>query len=211
MRPGKNRTVTVAVALAATAFALTACDSSDPAAPPAAPASAGQGSAQAAAAPEAARVGAAGSGCELPVTFGVAQSYRPKRVAVAADDPLAELARKGPLTMVCEIDAKPAGNLGFLRVYTGGKGELRTTLEAFIGTRALESQFTEARIGGLPGLEAVYRVKSSLDDEIEPERAFVVQTAQGTVAVALDSLGDGEHAAILPAYLLARDTLKPVD
>ncbi len=141
------------------------------------------------------------------MTLGVADSWKPKAVSFAADDPFAELARRGPLTMACEIDAKPAGNIGFLRVWTGAGQDLRPALQAFIGTDVVSPQFTDVTIGGKPGVEVVYQSKSQLDDELEKERAFAVPTAEGMVAVVLDSFDDTEHEEMLPAYELAKSTL----
>jgi hypothetical protein len=45
-------------------------------------------------------IGAAGSACELPVTFDLAKSWK----AEAVEAPLSQ----GPVTLACEIDAKPA-------------------------------------------------------------------------------------------------------
>ncbi|BCY12999.1 lipoprotein [Actinoplanes sp. L3-i22] len=183
------------------ALALTGCDTDDKHTPdPAAPSA----PAVAAAGP---RVGATGSGCALPVTFGLVTDWKPKQVTVTAGDPLAELAKKGPFTMACEIDAKPAGNLGFLRVWTGAPAGLRPSLEAFIGTKAEQSEFTELRVGDQPALEVDYRQKSELDDSLEPERAFVVDTGKGLVLISLDSFDGDEHQAMLPAYELARTSL----
>lgn len=205
-RTNGNRTRSGAasvVALATATLMLTACERAEVTPTPAESSTA----AQAAAAPEAARVGAAGSGCEMPVTFGIAAAWQPKAVTVAPGDPLAELARQGPVTMVCEIDAKPAGNIGFLRVYTGDAGELRPILEAFIGADAREPVFTEVRVGDRAGLEVVYQTKSELDDALERERAFAVATARGVVVVSLDSMDSAEHEAMLPAYELAKRSL----
>ena len=160
-----------------------------------------------AAAPAAARVGAAASGCKLPVSFAIAESYKAKAVRVDADDPLAALTRRGPLTMACEIDAKPAGAIGFLRVWTGTGDDLRAGLTAFLGKGAQAAVFTERRIGDRPALEVVYQQKSELEETVEPERAFAVRTARGLVAVSLDSLDGDEHEDILPAYELAKATL----
>ncbi len=145
--------------------------------------------------------------CDLPVSFGLAESWKPKPVTIEADDPLAELARRGPLTMACEIDAKPAGNIGFLRVWTGATGDLRTVLTGFIGSAAQEPVFAELPIGGRPGLEVTYRQKSQLDDALDPEKAFIVTTGQGVAVVSLDSLDSEEHKAMLPAYELAKSSL----
>jgi hypothetical protein len=181
---------------------VTACESAgDPAPPTAASGAAKPG------APEVARIGAAGSACDMPVTFGLAASWKPKAVTITPDDPLADLARKGPLTMVCEIDAKPSGAIGFLRVWTGDKAELRSTLQAFIGTGAREPAFTDLRINDRPAVEVVYQEKSQADDELEQERAFAVETTSGVAAVSLDSFDSEEHKAMLPAYELAKASL----
>lgn len=180
--------------LAATALLLTACESAGAEQPSAAQSPAQQ---------PAPRVGE----CDMPVTFRLAESWTPKPVRVEPDDPLAELTRRGPLTMVCEIDAKPAGNIGFLRVWTGAKGEPRASLTAFIGKDAREPVFTELRVGDRPAVEVVYQQKSQLDDEVEQERAFVVMTGQGLAAVSLDSFDSEEHEEMLPAYELAKSSL----
>jgi len=157
---------------------------------------------------EAGRVGTAASGCALPVTFGLAEDWKPKAVTIAGDELLAELAQQGPLTMACEIDAKPAGLIGFLRVWTGKSGDPRANLTAFIGKDALKPAFTELQIGGRPAVEVVYEKKSQLDDAIEPEQAFVVETGQGLLAVSMDSFDSGEHKDMLPAYELAKSSLE---
>ncbi|WP_197701764.1 lipoprotein [Micromonospora echinospora] len=204
-----GRTVSV-VALVAATLALTGCGQDDAADPKAAPGTTAQ-STNPPAVPEGARVGAPGSACDMPVTFALAESWKPKAVTVAPDNPLAELARRGPLTMVCEIDAKPAGNIGFLRVWTGEGDRLRPSLEAFIGADAHEPTYTELRVGDRPALEVAYQEKSQLDDTMEPERVFAVQTPQGIVAVSLDSFGSDEHTAMLPAYELAKSSLRHRD
>ncbi|WP_306205155.1 lipoprotein [Actinoplanes sp. RD1] len=182
---------------AAALLTLAACSDSSPGAAPA----------PSTAPPPAATVGAPGSACELPVTLGLAESWKPKAVELAADDPLAELARRGPLTMACEIDAKPAGNIGFLRVWTGAGQDPRAALQAFLGTDAVSPAFTDVTIGGKPAVEVVYQSRSRLDDELEKERAFAVPTAEGLVAVVLDSFDDVEHEQMIPAYELAKSTL----
>jgi hypothetical protein len=70
-------------------------------------------------APGVGKLGAAGTPCALPVSFELAQSWKAKPVADdAADFPLGQ---QGGLALKCEVDAKPAGHLGFLRVWAGGK------------------------------------------------------------------------------------------
>ncbi|GIF06606.1 lipoprotein [Actinoplanes siamensis] len=163
--------------------------------------------AQAPAAADGPRVGAAGSGCELPVTFGLTAGWKPKQVTVEDGDPLAALAKKGPFTMACEIDAKPAGNIGFLRVWTGAGADLEAGLSGFAGAGAQQAKFTETQVGGKPALEVEYQQKSELDDSLEQERAFAVDTGRGLVVVSLDGLDNEEQKEMLPAYELARTSL----
>ncbi|GAB7051105.1 hypothetical protein JCM9534A_62310 [Catenuloplanes indicus JCM 9534] len=144
----------------------------------------------------------------MPVSFGIAASWTPKAVDTAALGPdLAAALGKGGMVPVCEIDAKPAGNIGFIRVYTGEHGDLRATLTSFAGEGAQAPAFTELRIGGKPAVEITYTSTSELDGTVEKEVAFAVETSRGVVAVALDSFDDEEHAAMLPAYELAKSTL----
>ncbi|WP_127502055.1 lipoprotein [Actinoplanes solisilvae] len=193
MRP---RHVFVA-ALVAASLTLGACSTAEPDTQPGP--SKGPG-----AATEAAKVS---SGCPLPVEFGIAESWKPKAVQVEDADLLAELARRGPLTMACEIDAKPAGNLGFLRVWTGAKADLRTSLTAFIGKKAEEPVFTEVKIADHAAVEVSYREKATPEDPAELEKAFIVETGKGVAVVSLDSLDSEEHAEMLPAYELAKTSL----
>jgi hypothetical protein len=196
------RAASLVAILAASALLIVACEHAGEADPPVV-----AGASEQPAAPEAARIGAAGSACDLPVTFGIAASWRPKAVALASDEPLAELGRRYPLTLVCEIDAKPAGSIGFLRVWTGGRGPLRASLAAFIGTDAIEPVFTELRVGGRLAVEVVYQQKSELDDAMDQERAFLVETTTGIAAISLDSFDNDEHTSMLPAYQLAKSGL----
>ncbi|NUO43433.1 MAG: hypothetical protein HOV82_15530, partial [Streptomyces sp.] len=68
------------------------------------------------------RVGAAGSACLLPVGFDLAAEWKADAIdgsaadaeadgggAAEVDEDMASLLRQGPVTLVCEIDAKPAG------------------------------------------------------------------------------------------------------
>ncbi|MDP9794807.1 hypothetical protein J2S43_003319 [Catenuloplanes nepalensis] len=175
------------------------------------PAPSGSSSASSAAVPgvaEAARVGAADSGCALPVSFGIAASWTPKAVDLSGlDAETAAALGKGGMVPACEIDAKPAGNIGFIRVYTGEHGDLRATLTSFAGADAQAPAFTELQIGGVPAAEITYTSKSALDGTVEQEAAFAVDTPKGVVVVALDSFDDEEHAAMLPAYELAKSSL----
>ncbi|MDH6565765.1 hypothetical protein M2160_000786 [Streptomyces sp. SAI-117] len=148
-------------------------------------------------------IGAAGSACELPVAFDTAKSWR----AEAVEAPLSQ----GPVTLACEIDAKPAGSIGFLRVWAGkaGDADARTVLEAFVAAEDGVSgeKYGAFTSGGLSGVEVEYLYASELLEETKKESAFAVTTADGPVVVHLGGLDTDEHEKMLPAYELARRTL----
>ena len=171
-------------------------------------------------------IGASGSACELPVTFDIAKEWKAEAVDAGAasdkassdgtDDLGSEVAdallHQGPVTAACEVDAKPAGHIGFLRVWTGkpGNDDARTVLEAFVAAEGSTSKakYQDFKAGGLKGVEVQYLYTSELLDETKPERALAVTTARGPVVVHLGGLDTGEHRAMLPAYELAKRTLR---
>ncbi|MGW0855994.1 lipoprotein [Streptomyces sp. NPDC002690] len=159
-----------------------------------------------------ARIGAAGTACELPVTFDLAAGWKPAAVDVAAAPELAALAKQGPMTMVCEIDAKPAGNVGYLRVWQGEKSSAspREQLKAFVTAEegASDITYTDTEAGPVAGVEAAYTVTVEALDETKKERAFLVPTAKGPVVVHLGGLDTEEHEQMLPAYELAKSSLR---
>lgn len=114
--------------------------------------------------------------------------------------------------MVCEIDAKPAGNIGYLRVWQGEKSGRtpRQVLEAFIADEdgAGKITYTGTGAGDMPATEADYTVSSELLDEPKKERAFAVSTPDGPVVVHLGGLDSREHEAMLPAYELAKKSVR---
>ncbi|WP_460072092.1 lipoprotein [Streptomyces sp. YKOK-I1] len=165
-----------------------------------------------------ASVGAAGSACELPVTFDVAKSWKPKAVDAEAElagvsEDLADLAdaflRQGPVTMACEIDAKPAGNIGFLRVWTGEPGDAgaRAVLEDFVAAEkgAAREEYRTFETGGLSATEVEYSTPGS--GALRTSHALAVVTPDGPVVLHLGGLDDEEHEEMLPAYELAKTTL----
>ncbi|MEU9324645.1 lipoprotein [Streptomyces canus] len=149
-------------------------------------------------------IGAAGSACELPVTFDIAKSWK----AEAVEAPLSQ----GPVSLACEIDAKPAGNIGFLRVWAGksGDADTRAVLEAFIAAEdgVTKEKYGTFTAGGVSGVEVEYLYSSELLGESKKESAFAVTTADGPVVVHLGGLDTEEHEEMLPAYELARRTLR---
>ncbi|MGA5299958.1 lipoprotein [Nucisporomicrobium flavum] len=154
-------------------------------------------------------VGAKGSACELPVTFPVAPKWKPKAVQVDDGDPLAELARKGSLRMVCEIDAKPAGHLGFLRVWSDPKGgDPKAALRSLIkGEKTRTVSYTPFTAGGQDAVEVSYEQYQELLEEHVKRRAFAVRTPAGAIVVELGTLDSEEFEGMLPAYERAKTGL----
>ncbi|MBV7698314.1 lipoprotein [Streptomyces sp. TRM70350] len=161
-------------------------------------------------------IGAAGSACELPVTFDIAAKWEAESVAGASEDMPEEVAdmvwRQGPLTAACEVDAKPAGHIGFLRVWTGepGNTDARAVLEEFLAAEKGVSgeKYRPFEAGDLAGAEVGYLYESELTDEPKAERALAVTTPDGPVVLHLGGLDTAEHEAMLPAYELAKRTLR---
>ncbi|WP_424216426.1 lipoprotein (plasmid) [Streptomyces sp. BI20] len=176
----------------------------------------------AAGAPAGVTVGGKGGACPLPVSFSAAKDWSPKAVSLeskpGADADIAaalkELATRGPLTLRCEVDAKPAGNIGFLRVWAADKpGTARAALDAFLAGEKVKGtpKITEAaaKPGVTPaGSLAVFETESL--DETKPVRAFAGTAADGTpYLLELGGMDADEHKAMLPALDLALATLKP--
>ncbi|MER5385971.1 lipoprotein [Streptomyces sp. NPDC002688] len=176
-------------------------------------------------------LGPASSACELPVRFDTAEDWKPKAVAAASQDTsttgsdssgspedglagdLADaLLRQGPVSLVCEIDAKPAGNIGYLRVWTGkpGSDDAEAVLKAFVAAEhgASKATYRTFEAGGLSGAEVEYVYTSELLDDAKKECALAVVTDDGPVVVHLGGLDTAEHTEMLPAYRLAKQTLR---
>ncbi|MGW8488176.1 lipoprotein [Streptomyces sp. NPDC055886] len=158
------------------------------------------------------RLGGAGSACELPVTFDLAARWKPKPIELEPDSVLADLAEQGTVKMVCEIDAKPTGNIGFLRVWRGEASDEdpQAVLKAFVADdpQAGKAAYSQGKAGALAAAEVAYTGHSALLDEPKKERAFAVSTPEGPVLVHLGGMDTEEHTAMLPAYELAKKSLK---
>jgi hypothetical protein len=167
-------------------------------------------------------IGADGSACELPVTFDIAEFWKAEAIDSASQegdtgdeltDELADaLLHQGPVTMACEVDAKPAGKIGFLRVWTGkpGNADARAVLEEFVTAEsgASGATYRTFKAGELTGAEAEYVTTSEVLEETKKERALAVTTPDGPVVLHLGGMDTEEHEAMLPAYELAKSTLK---
>ncbi|MFC7534784.1 lipoprotein [Actinoplanes sp. GCM10030250] len=166
------------------------------------------------------RVGPAGSACELPISFDLVALWKPSAVDLAKQGELAELYRIGPFEVVCEIDAKPAGEVGFLRVHLapGLKGTPRSHLEKFVESESPEArkngnselkkaEYKEVTIGGEAAAEVTYEVYNKVLEHESKYSAFALNTAKGAVVVKLAPFGADEYANVLPAYELAKSSL----
>ncbi|WP_251096134.1 lipoprotein [Streptomyces sp. Caat 7-52] len=171
-------------------------------------------------------IGPAGSACELPVRFDIARHWKAKSIdarkelseSAKGEDgdlngALAEaLLRQGPVTTACEVDAKPAGNIGFLRVWTGkpGDADAGSVLRGFV---AAEDNVSKPRYrsfktgGGLAAVEVEYLYTSKILEETKKESAFAVSTPDGPVVLHLGGMDTEEHEEMRPAYDLAKQTL----
>ncbi|MCX5335568.1 MULTISPECIES: lipoprotein [unclassified Streptomyces] len=177
-------------------------------------------------------IGAAGSACELPVSFDLAKDWEAEAIDSAAaqdkasptdsdglEDEISEevldsILRQGPVAAACEVDAKPAGYIGFLRIWTGepGDDDARTVLEEFVAAEdgARKAKYTSFESGDVAGVEVEYVVTSELLDETKKESAFAVTTPDGPVVVHLGGMDTEEHEKMTPAFELAKKTLQKV-
>lgn len=112
--------------------------------------------------------------------------------------------------MRCEIDAKPAGNIGFLRVWTVDDDTVppRQALEEFLadyGTLT-EVQYRDTKAGSISAIEASFLRKDELDDEATRGAALMVETPLGAVLLTLGGFDNDEVEEMMPAYQLAKQT-----
>jgi hypothetical protein len=154
------------------------------------------------------RVGAAGSPCELPVSFQLGDQWQAESVD-AEGGPLEDLARVGSLTMACEIKGRSAGYIAFLRVWIGpsSAGGPRQALAEYLGNEQGEKpMWSDLTLGGAPATEVVYSQHNELLDEVRTKRAFAVKTPTGVAVVTLDGL-EAQEDAVVAAFELAKKTL----
>jgi hypothetical protein len=145
--------------------------------------------------PAAAAGGRSAPACDLPVTFDIAAKWVPKPVSAEVAE-----AFGGPDRVACEVDAKPAGVLGFVRVYLATQADPRAALQAR-ATGSTDERFRQITTAAGAGWEIGYRAEETLG------RAFAVAAGTGTVVVEWRGVDEDEHRAGLPAYVLARTSL----
>jgi Uncharacterised lipoprotein len=155
------------------------------------------------------KVGGSDTPCKLPVSFDVAAKWKAKQVTAAEEG--GALTNQGSFTMACEIDAKPAGNLGFLRVWTSKKpAPARTALDEFLAAdrNITVPEVRDVIVAGTPAAEVTYVRDNPVADIKKRERVLIVPTPTGAALLHLGGLDDEEHDQMLPAYVLAKQTMK---
>lgn len=68
--------------------------------------------------------------------------------------------------------------------------------------------YTDIEAGTLPATEVGYTISSELLDGPQKKRAFAVSTPRGPVVVHLGGLDSAEYEEMLPAYELAKRTVR---
>ncbi|WP_129669734.1 lipoprotein [Phytoactinopolyspora endophytica] len=141
--------------------------------------------------------------CDVPITFDIADAWTAESVLADLDF------EQGGLMPVCEIDAKPAGWLGYIRVWSGPAEDAEQALEEFLADGAGEVEEPESRqieIAGVDGVETAYVRFLPAVDERKRERAFAVSTGDEVAVVTVSGFDTEEYEGMLPAYILARET-----
>ncbi|WP_052745083.1 lipoprotein [Micromonospora sp. HK10] len=140
------------------------------------------------------------SACPMELLISAPAKWRAKAVKNGRD------AAIGGAVPVCEIDAKPAGHLGFLRVWKADTpGNQQEVLDRFLDAygEVTDRQYRRTKAGPLDALETTYVAESGTH-----ERAILVSTIWGRFLLTLGGPDDAEHQAMLPAYQLAKQTAK---
>ncbi|MGA5077499.1 lipoprotein [Streptomyces griseoincarnatus] len=162
-----------------------------------------------AAVPAATTVGGSNSACRLPVIFDIAESWVPEAVDT---DEWGSPPVQGTVSLVCEIDAKPAGRAGFLRVWTSEETKLdsRGILDGYMAEEVGvdEPAYRETKAGAFPAAEVTYLKPGAAEAETKRERALAVKLPRGSLVLHLGGLDTREHENMLPAYVLAKNTMR---
>ncbi|SDC62905.1 lipoprotein [Actinokineospora iranica] len=145
----------------------------------------------------AARVGTP-QACPMPFAFDVSGGWTPR------PNPPAE-PRDG-LEAACDLVADPA----YLRVWIGTEAgsSPRGALERFLQGEGeiTEPHFRDTQIGKGSGVEVTYEKPGD-----QRGRAFAVATPLRTIVVEVGAENPADYAKALPGYLLAKDSLTPIE
>ncbi|MEU6074748.1 lipoprotein [Micromonospora sp. NPDC047074] len=155
-------------------------------------------------APAGTTVGKKGTPCELPVTFSVPPDWKVKAVKTSAKfgEP-----RVGKALMVCELDARPTGAIGFLRVWRvdgvagGAEAHLKHFLDAY-SPKAADAEYRRLKAGTLDAVEASYLKEAG---GTVHDRAIAVSSLYGPIVLSLDTPDTEE---LLPAYQLVKQSAR---
>ncbi|MGC4806803.1 lipoprotein [Micromonospora sp. DT233] len=145
-------------------------------------------------------VGPKGSACPLPMTFSMPADWKVKSAKATGF-------KAGPALLLCEIDAKPAGNIGFLRVWRiegAAPANPQATVDAFLAEyskKATDQQYRPTKAGQVDSTEATW-----VEEEAR-KRAIVIPAEGGTMMLTLGGLDDEEFEEMLPAYQLAKSSV----
>ncbi|MEH1098737.1 lipoprotein [Micromonospora sp. CPCC 205561] len=154
------------------------------------------------AAPAGVTVGGKGTPCELPVTFSVPAGWKVEAVRTSAK--FGEAGLVG-FTMICELDARPTGAVGFLRVWRGDPGSTQQRFERFLtaySAKAADAEYRRVRAGTMDAVEASYFKE---DGGTYRDRAVVMSAWRHSVVFTLDA---PEVEELLPAYQLAKQSAR---
>lgn len=148
-----------------------------------------------------AKVGGSDTACPLPVAIDIPDKWKPAGLD-------AGMFGQGGLDARCEIDAKPAGAVGFIRVWVGSSAEPRQALESYLADqpRATDIQYRDTAVGQGSGVEATW-----VNENTGRQRAFAMSTPLKAIMVSAGGIDDEEHQKMLPAYLLAKQSLTPLE
>lgn len=171
-----------------------------------------------------ASVGGADEPCPLPVVFDRDQGWVPERPKTdEATDPalregLRSLVSPGPFDLACELTSPV--NLGLLRVFTGPaaltgrdpEALLTTFVDVFEDGDGRDLTFTNVTSDeGGELVEVTYEVYDEYDEAYLPRRAFLAPGKDGVALLMLGGLDAEEHEGMLPAYELARRSVRLPD
>jgi hypothetical protein len=149
----------------------------------------------------ASKIGGRDTPCQLPVTVDIPDKW--KAAGLSAGE-----AGQAGLDLLCEVDAKPAGAIGFIRVWAGQATDTRKALESWVAAQDKTNniEYRDTSVGQGSGVEATW-----ISEETGRRRAFAVSTQLKTVVFTTGGIDEEEYAKMLPALLLAKQSLTPLE
>jgi hypothetical protein len=109
--------------------------------------------------------------------------------------------------MLCEIDARPTGSTGFLRVWRvdrvagGAQEHLRYFLDAY-APEAADAEYRRVKAGTVDAVEASYPRE---DGGTVHDRAIAISSLYGPIVLSLDT---SDPVELLPAYQLVKQSAR---